>query len=127
MDFFGWFNTEHHLSAFGSLTPENVNYGRGLRSVEARQIVLDAAHTQHPERFARKWPEAAQLPKAVWINPPLTEIRPHPGNRGWNSEGPMTSVRMLVAPYYPGSNFRIFTQAMPWPLARRWMARLRTS
>lgn len=70
LDFFGWYNTDHHHSALGWLTPEDVHYGRGPRLVEARQQVLDVAYTQHPERFVRKRPEAPQLPEAVWINPP---------------------------------------------------------
>ena len=70
VDFFGWYNTEHHHSALGWLTPENVHYGLGPRLVQTRQSVLDAAYTQHPERFVRKAPQAPQLPEAVWINPP---------------------------------------------------------
>ena len=70
VDFFHWYNTEHHHSALGWLTPEDVHYGRGERLVEVRQHVLDIAYTQHPERFVRKRPEAPQLPEAVWINPP---------------------------------------------------------
>jgi len=72
VDFFGWYNTEHHHSALGWLTPEDVHYGRGPRLVQARQQVLDAAYTQHPERFVRRPPEAPQLPEAVWINPPAS-------------------------------------------------------
>jgi putative transposase len=70
VDFFRWYNTEHHHSALGWLTPEDVHYGRGPRLVGVRQQVLDAAYIQHPERFVRKRPEAPQLPEAVWINPP---------------------------------------------------------
>ena len=74
VDFFTWYNNEHHHSALGWLTPENVHYGRGPRMVEVRQQVLDAAYIQRPERFVRKRPEAPQLPKAVWINPPAHNI-----------------------------------------------------
>jgi putative transposase len=69
-DFFGWYNAEHHHSALGWLTPEDVHYGRGPRRVQARQQVLDIAYLRHPERFVRKAPQAPQLPEAVWINPP---------------------------------------------------------
>ena len=69
-DFFKWYNNKHHHSALGWLTPEDVHYGRGPRRVKVRQHVLDAAYTQHPERFVRRPPEAPQLPEAVWINPP---------------------------------------------------------
>ena len=68
--FFDWYNTEHHHSALGWLTPEDVHYGRAPKRIEARQHVLDAAYVQHPERFAAKTPQAPSLPEAVWINPP---------------------------------------------------------
>lgn len=71
VDFFRWYNTGHHHSALGWLTPEDVHYDRATRKVEARQCVLDAAYAQHPERFVGKRPEAPQLPEAVWINPPV--------------------------------------------------------
>jgi len=70
VDFFAWYNTEHHHSALGWLTPEDIHYGRGPHRVETRQHVLDMVYTQHPERFVRKPPQAPQLPEAVWINPP---------------------------------------------------------
>jgi len=69
-DFFTWYNTMHHHSALGWLTPEDVHYGRGPQRVETRQQVLDIAYNVHPERFVRKAPQAPQLPEAVWINPP---------------------------------------------------------
>ena len=75
VDFFAWYNTEHHHSALGWLTPEDVHYDRGPHRVQARQQVLDVAYTQHPERFVRKPPQAPPLPQAVWINPPA-RIRP---------------------------------------------------
>jgi putative transposase len=74
VDFFAWYNTEHHHSALGWLTPQAVHYGWGLQQVGARQQVLDAAYLRHPERFVRKPPEAPQLPEAVWINPPARVI-----------------------------------------------------
>ena len=71
VNFFSWYNTEHHHSALGWLKPEDVHYGRGPLLVEARQGTLDAAFARHPERFARKAPKAPPLPEAVWINPPV--------------------------------------------------------
>ena len=78
VDFFGWYNTEHHHSGIALLTPEMVHYGRGPAVIEARQQVLDLAHERHPDRFVRKPPTAAPLPEAVWINPPKTakELQP---------------------------------------------------
>lgn len=72
-DFFGWYNTEHHHSAIGLLTPETVHYGQAPAVIQARQTVLDLAHQRHPERFVRKSPEAPRLPDAVWINPPAQD------------------------------------------------------
>lgn len=68
--FFGWYNTQHHHSGIGFLTPEVVHYGRAPRIIAQRQDVLDLAHQHHPERFVRKAPTAPALPEAVWINPP---------------------------------------------------------
>ena len=68
--FFDWYNTEHHHSGIGFLTPEVVHYGLAPQVIAARQKVLDLAHLSHPERFVRKPPKAHELPQAVWINPP---------------------------------------------------------
>ena len=70
VDFFQWYNIEHHHSSLGWLTPEDVHYGRGPQRTQARQETLDVAYTLHPERFVRNAPQAPQLPQAVWINPP---------------------------------------------------------
>ncbi len=78
VEFFAWYNTEHHHSALGWLTPEDVHYGRGPHLVESRQRVLDAAYLQHPERFVHKGPDAPPLPQAVWINPPVLNAPKEP-------------------------------------------------
>jgi putative transposase len=69
-DFFAWYNTEHHHSGIGIMTPETVHFGLAKATITARQKVLHDAHQRHPERFVRKPPKAPQLPEAVWINPP---------------------------------------------------------
>jgi len=38
--------------------------------LQKRQQVLDVAYAAHPERFVKHPPVPAQLPAAVWINPP---------------------------------------------------------
>lgn len=68
--FFAWYCTEHRHSGIGLLTPEDVHYGRAPEKLAARGVVLDAAYAAHPERFVRGAPRPAQLPEAVWINPP---------------------------------------------------------
>lgn len=85
VDFFGWYNTEHHHSGIGFLTPEMVHYGRAPQAIEARQQVLDAAHALHPERFVRKPPMAPPLPEAVWINRPQQHRPDRPADASENA------------------------------------------
>ncbi len=68
--FFSWYNNEHHHSALGLMTPADVHFGKAPIIIQKRQKVLTAAYEKHPERFVNGPPEAPQLPKAVWINPP---------------------------------------------------------
>jgi putative transposase len=69
-DFFRWYNTEHHHSAIGLMTPEVVHYGLAQEVFQAREKVLLAAYEAHPERFVKKVPAPLSLPQAAWINPP---------------------------------------------------------
>jgi len=68
--FFPWYNDEHHHSALGFFTPAVVHYGLAESARQKRKAVLAAAYSAHPERFVRGTPEPADLPQAVWINPP---------------------------------------------------------
>ena len=68
--FFPWYNTEHHHTGLGLLTPADVHFGRAATRVAARAAVLAAAHAAHPERFVRGVPQPPALATAVWINPP---------------------------------------------------------
>jgi putative transposase len=68
--FFPWYNTEHHHSGLGLLTPEVVHTQRAEQVRDLRQHTLDAAFTAHPERFVRQPPQPPPLPTEVWINPP---------------------------------------------------------
>lgn len=68
--FFPWYNTEHHHSGLGLMTPHAVHYGLAPALFQAREKVLLAAYEAHPERFVRKVPVPLALPKAAWINPP---------------------------------------------------------
>jgi putative transposase len=68
--FFSWYNSEHHHSGLGFLTPAVVHYGLAPGVRAHRQRVLTAAYAVHPERFVNGMPQPAELPKAVWINPP---------------------------------------------------------
>jgi len=69
--FFPWYNDEHRHSGIGMMSPSTVHYGEANSIRENRQLVLDAAYRDHPERFVRRPPSPPLLPKEVWINKPL--------------------------------------------------------
>jgi putative transposase len=66
----GWYNTAHYHTGLALLTPADVHHGRAPAIVAARQLVLDAAHLRHPERFVNGRPIQKHPPPAAWINPP---------------------------------------------------------
>jgi putative transposase len=68
--FFGWYNTAHHHSGIGMMTPAAVHYGQAPRIRAARQQTLDTAFARHPERFVRNPPRHQEVPPQAWINPP---------------------------------------------------------
>jgi putative transposase len=76
--FFHWYNTEHHHSGIGLMTPQVVHNQRAEQVRNLRQQTLDIAYAAHPERFVRKPPQPPALPTEVWINPPppMTESEP---------------------------------------------------
>ena len=71
-EFFQWYNYEHHHSGLGLLTPADVHFGRAQAMLDQRQQVLQIAYPKNPERFVKGSPRPAQLPAAVWINPPAS-------------------------------------------------------
>lgn len=71
-DFFLWYNTMHHHSALGWLTPYDVHYGLAESRRAAREATLRKAFAATPERFVRGVPIPPALPQAVWINKPRT-------------------------------------------------------
>jgi len=73
--FFLWYGTAHRHSGIAFLTPEDVHYGRALKMIAARGVVLDAAYAAHPERFVNKAPQPAALPMALWITPPAARAQ----------------------------------------------------
>jgi putative transposase len=79
--FFPWYNTEHHHTGIGLMTPEMVHYGRARQVTGARQQVLSAAYAQRPERFVRQPPQPPELRAAVWINPPVKTPAPKGGEK----------------------------------------------
>jgi len=68
--FFAWYNAEHHHTGLALLTPLVVHSGQAENVLHKLQQVLDIEYATHPERFVKHAPVPAQLPLAVWINPP---------------------------------------------------------
>jgi putative transposase len=87
-DFFLWYNTMHHHSALGWLTPYDVHYGLAETRRAEREETLRKAFAATPERFVRGVPIPPALPQAVWINKPRrleepdrTSVLEEPGER----------------------------------------------
>ncbi len=75
-DFFLWYNTMHHHSALGWLTPYDVHHGLAETRRAEREATLQKAFAATPERFVRAVPTPPPLPQAVWINKPRTLAEP---------------------------------------------------
>jgi len=71
-EFFNWYNREHHHTGLALLTPADVHFRRAEDILQKRQAVLQAAYEKTPERFVKGAPHPIPLPKAVWINPPIS-------------------------------------------------------
>jgi len=76
LDFFQWYNTMHHHSGLGWLTPWDVHHGLAEQRFTERQVALRNAFAATPERFVRGVPIPPDLPQAVWINKPRTLAEP---------------------------------------------------
>ena len=70
VDFFRWYNTEHHHTGIGLLTPHDLHHGLAPVRVNQRAATLTAAYVAHPERFPRGVPTPPEVPTAAWINKP---------------------------------------------------------
>ena len=70
-EFFDYYNNEHRHAGIGLLTPAMVHYGQAEQVLATRQETLLAAYRVHPERFVRRPPRAATVPRQAWINPPV--------------------------------------------------------
>ena len=69
--FFRWYNQDHRHSGLGFLTPATVHFGQAAAVRAQRDRVLSVAYAAHPERYVNGRPHPADLPNAVWINPPV--------------------------------------------------------
>lgn len=72
VEFFSWYNQEHHHGGLALLTPSMVHHGQATCVIAARNATLAVAFALHPERFARGLPVHARVPDAVWINAPVS-------------------------------------------------------
>jgi putative transposase len=73
--FFDWYNQDHHHAGIGLMTPNQVHYGQAGQVYAARQITLDHAFRENPERFVNKAPTPPSKPTATWINPPISRLK----------------------------------------------------
>ncbi len=89
--FFPWYNHEHHHSGLGFLTPAVVHFGQAAAVRAHREVVLTAAYAAHPERFVNGPPRPADLPTAVWINPPV--------NKAARQDAPGTTIGLPDDPW----------------------------
>lgn len=70
--YFNWYNNHHHHSSLHLLTPQSVHYGVAESILEKRHQTMMDAFQKNPSRFRNQVPKKKTLPKAVWINPPVT-------------------------------------------------------
>ena len=70
--FFTEYNHVHHHSGIGWHTPASVHFGTYQEIDRQREITLNRAYNQHPERFTRR-PRPPQIRTEVWINQPAKE------------------------------------------------------
>jgi putative transposase len=70
VNFFRWYNEDHHHSGISLLTPSALHHGQAPMIIEKRQAVLDAAYIVHPERFVKRPPKSHPAPTKAWINKP---------------------------------------------------------
>lgn len=78
IDFFAWYNDEHHHSGLAMFTPADVHFDRIEELLPARQAVMDAAFEAHPERFPHGRPVVLRPRGEVWINPPRPQAEGAP-------------------------------------------------
>jgi len=65
---FTWSNNEHMHSGLNLHTPASVHFGHVPEIVQKRQMVLDKAYAENPERFPNGRPKAKLNPEVVGIN-----------------------------------------------------------
>ena len=86
LDFFQWYNSMHHHSGLGLLTPWDVHHGLAEVRLAEREAALRRAFAATPERFVRGVPKPPALPSAVWINKPKLADAAAPSTSAWPDE-----------------------------------------
>lgn len=82
VEFFNWYNNEHYHSGLALMTPYSVHYGEAHACNQERQLVLDKAYCDHPERFVKRAPRVLELPTEAWINRPDKNREPFVATTG---------------------------------------------
>src|SRR3990170_2542404 len=120
-EFFRWYNQDHRHSGLGFLTPAVVHFGQAEAVRAHRDRVLAAAYARHPERFVNGRPQPADLPTAVWINPPVktptrqdapgaTIVRPDGPQHGRIVEATRRSTAIMIDAGAPLINSTLVSQ-----------------
>lgn len=68
-DYVEWYNYDHHHSALAGFTPAEVFTGDYQVIAHKRQLALNEAYRQHPNRFMGGKPKVSMPPSDVFINP----------------------------------------------------------
>ena len=91
--FFPWYNTVHHHSGVGLMTPDAMHHGRADEITKSRAITLEAAFHSNPNRFKYVAPQPPEVPVAAWINPPK---RSRPENAKPLSSNSLNSINQVL-------------------------------
>lgn len=73
--FMTWCNNEHMHTGLNLHTPASVHQGQVAEVVRNRQVVLDRAYEQNPERFSKGRPIVKMNPEVVGINLHLKAVQ----------------------------------------------------
>jgi putative transposase len=66
---------KHRHSGIGMHTPASVHFGTAEQIQAQRQLTLNRAYPEHPERFTRQ-PRPPKPPDNAWTNQPVDQPQP---------------------------------------------------
>ena len=96
--YFDWYNTRHHHSGLGFLTPAQVHHGLLDGALAHRQSVLSRAYATHPERFPHGIPRVARPAVRCGSTRPCATCSAATRVRSAPTSPPGTSPRARVEP-----------------------------